>query len=349
MVTIVSEEIKYLDKNSEIPLMGVDFLGVIDRGTNIIELKPLTLCNLRCKYCFVSSGDYTTNFIINSQYLVEKVKETAEIKGNYDLEIHIAPYGEMLLYKELYDLLGSLSEIKGISIISMQTNGLLLTKKVIEQLKENKLTRINISLNSLKEEYASYLCNCAQYDVEKLIENIYSLLNSNIQVLVAPIWFPGENEKDIEEIIELVLKLRSEGFSKQQVQIGIQKYLIYKTGRTLKKIQPKSWDYFYRQLSRLEKKYEIKLKLGPRDFGIHKRTQVPSLNLKRNDLLNVKIVSRGRWLNECIGKINDNQGIKILLKKPVVFSEELVGKVIVAKVIKANYRDNILTALFPYK
>ena len=345
----MSEEIKYLDKNSEIPLMGVDFLGVIDRGTNIIELKPLTLCNLRCKYCFVSSGDYTTNFIINSQYLVEKVKETAEIKGNYDLEIHIAPYGEMLLYKELYDLLGSLSEIKGISIISMQTNGLLLTKKVIEQLKENKLTRINISLNSLKEEYASYLCNCAQYDVEKLIENIYSLLNSNIQVLVAPIWFPGENEKDIEEIIELVLKLRSEGFSKQQVQIGIQKYLIYKTGRTLKKIQPKSWDYFYRQLSRLEKKYEIKLKLGPRDFGIHKRTQVPSLNLKRNDLLNVKIVSRGRWLNECIGKINDNQGIKILLKKPVVFSEELVGKVIVAKVIKANYRDNILTALFPYK
>ena len=329
--------------------MGVDFLGVIDRGTNIIELKPLTLCNLRCKYCFVSSGDYTTNFIINSQYLVEKVKETAEIKGNYDLEIHIAPYGEMLLYKELYDLLGSLSEIKGISIISMQTNGLLLTKKVIEQLKENKLTRINISLNSLKEEYASYLCNCAQYDVEKLIENIYSLLNSNIQVLVAPIWFPGENEKDIEEIIELVLKLRSEGFSKQQVQIGIQKYLIYKTGRTLKKIQPKSWDYFYRQLSRLEKKYEIKLKLGPRDFGIHKRTQVPSLNLKRNDLLNVKIVSRGRWLNECIGKINDNQGIKILLKKPLVFSEELIGKVIVAKVIKANYRDNIITALFPYK
>ena len=344
----MSEEIKYLDKNSEIPLMGVDFLGVIDRGTNIIELKPLTLCNLRCKYCFVSSGDYTTNFIINSQYLVEKVKETAEIKGNYDLEIHIAPYGEMLLYKELYDLLGSLSEIKGISIISMQTNGLLLTKKVIEQLKENKLTRINISLNSLKEEYASYLCNCAQYDVEKLIEKICSRLNSNIQVLVAPIWFPGENEKDIEEIIELVLKLRSEGFSKQQVQIGIQKYLIYKTGRTLKKIQPKSWDYFYRQLSRLEKKYEIKLKLGPRDFGIHKRTQVPSLNLKRNDLLNVKIVSRGRWLNECIGKINDNQGIKILLKKPLVFSEELIGKVIVAKVIKANYRDNIITAIFPF-
>jgi len=345
----MNENIKFIDRKSEIPLMGVDFLGVIDRGTNIIELKPLTLCNLRCKYCFVSSGDYNTNFVVDSHYLVEKVKELAKIKGNHDLEIHIAPYGEILLYKELFDLLKSLSEIKGVSTISMQSNGLLLSKNSIERFSETDLTRINISLNSLKEEIGCYLCNCTHYDVSKLLRNIYTLLNSNIQVLIAPVWFPGENEKDIEEIIELVLKLRSEGFSKQQIQIGIQKYLIYKTGRTLKKIRPKSWGYFYLQLSRLEKRYGIKLKLGPKDFGIHKRAQVSNLGLKRDDLIKTKIVSKGRWMNECIGKINDSLGIKILLRKPIVFSEELIGKVIVAKIIKANYRDNILTALFPYK
>lgn len=345
----MNEDTKYIDRESAIPLVGVDFLGVIDRGTNIIELKPLTLCNLRCKYCFVSAGDYTTNFVVNSLYLVEKVKELVKIKGNYDLEIHLAPYGEMLLYKELHTLLTSLSEIKGVSTISMQSNGLLLSKNVIEQLRKTNLTRINISLNSLKEETTCYLCNCTHYDVNKLLNNIKILLNSNIQVLLAPVWFPGENEKDIEEIIELVLNFRSEGFSKQQIQIGIQKYLIYKTGRTLKKIKPKSWGYFYSQLSKLEKKHGIKLKLGPNDFGIHKRAKVSTLDLKKNDLLKVKIVSRGRWKNECIGKINDNQGIKIILKKPIEFSEELIGKVILAKVIKANYRDNILTALFPYK
>jgi uncharacterized Fe-S cluster-containing radical SAM superfamily enzyme len=344
----MNEDIKYIDSESEIPLMGVDFLGVIDRGTNIIEIKPLTLCNLRCKYCFVSSGDYKTDFIVNSHYLVEKVKEVVKIKGNYNLEIHLAPYGEILLYKELYNLLNSLSEIKGVSTISMQSNGLLLSKNVIEKLRKSNLTRINISLNSLKEETACYLCNCTHYDVNKLLINIYSLLNSNIQVLLAPVWFPGENEKDLEDIIKLVLRLRGEGFSKQQIQIGIQKYLIYKTGRKLKKIKPKSWDYFYSQLSKLERKYEIKLKLGPKDFGIHKRAQASKLDLNRDDLLKIKIVSRGRWPNECIGKINDYQGIKILLKKPIVFSEKLIGKVIVAKIIKANYRDNILTALFPY-
>ena len=344
----MNEDIKYIDFNSEIPIMGVDFLGVIDRGTNIIELKPLTLCNLRCKYCFVSSGDYRTNFVVNSHYLVERVKDIAKLKGNYDLEIHLAPYGEILLYKELFKLLNNLSEIEGVSTISMQSNGLLLSTKIIEKLKKNHLTRINISLNSLKEGTDCYLCNCTHYDVDKLIKNIYSLLNSNIQVLIAPVWFPGENERDIEEIIELVLKLRGEGYSKQQIQIGIQKYLIYKTGRTLKKIKPKSWGYFYSQLSKLEKKYSIKLKLGPRDFGIHKRARVSTLDLKKDDLIKIKIVSRGRWINECIGKINDTLGIKILLKKPIVFTEELIGKVIVAKIIKANYRDNILTALIPY-
>jgi uncharacterized Fe-S cluster-containing radical SAM superfamily enzyme len=344
----MKEDIKYIDIKSEIPIMGVDFLGVIDRGTNIIELKPLTLCNLRCKYCFVSSGDYNSNFIVNSHYLVEKVREIAKLKGNYDLEIHLAPYGEILLYKELFKLLNGLSEIEGVSTISMQSNGLLLSTKIIEKLKKNHLTRINISLNSLDEGTDCYLCNCTHFDVNKLLKNIYTLLDCNIHVLIAPVWFPGENEKDIEEIIELVLKLRGEGYSKQQIRIGIQKYLIYKTGRTLKKIRPKSWDYFYLQLSRLEKKYSIKLKLGPKDFGIHKRAGVSTLDLKKDDLIKIKIVSRGRWMNECIGKINDTLGIKILLKKPIVFSEELIGKVIVAKIIKANYRDNILTALFPY-
>ncbi|MHA1391439.1 MAG: radical SAM protein [Promethearchaeota archaeon] len=345
----MNDKIQYVDKTSKIPLMGVDFLGIIDRGTNIIELKPITLCNLKCKYCFVSSGNYNTNFIVDSNYLIEKVLDIVRLKGDHNLELHLSPYGEILLYKELENLLKRLSDIKGISIRSMQSNGLLLSKPVIKKLKKSKLTRINISLNSLKEETDCYLCNCTHYDVDKLIKNIYTLMNSNIQVLIAPVWFPGENDKDIEEIIEFVLNVRNEGYSKSQLQIGIQKYLIYKTGRTLKKIQPKSWDYFYLYLSRLEKKFKIKLKLGPNDFGIHKRKSVSTLNLQKNDLIKIEIVSRGRWENECIGKINDSLGIKVLLKKPIVFSDKLIGKVIEAKVIKANYKDNILTALFPYK
>ncbi|HEY0088142.1 MAG TPA: radical SAM protein [Candidatus Lokiarchaeia archaeon] len=341
-------EIINVNEASGIPLFGIDFLGIIDRGTNIIEIKPLTLCNLKCKYCFVRSGDYVTNFIVNSGYLLSQVKKVVEIKGNYDIEIHIAPYGEALLYPSLYGLIKDLWEIKGIETISMQSNGLLLTDEIIKRLDDSGLTRINISLNTLNEKLAESLCNCKNYNVKKFRQNIETLLNSKIDILFAPVWFPKKNEQDIEDIIKYVVELRNRGYSEKKVQIGIQKYLVYKTGRKLKNVHPKSWDYFYQQLAILEKKYSIKLKLGPLDFGIHKRKNISNVNYKKGDIIELQLLSKGRWKNEIIGKIEENYGIKVLLNKPLTYSNNILGKKLKVKIIKASYRDNILTALYPF-
>ena len=343
----MTSTVNYINKKSGIPLYGVDFIGVIDRGTNVIELKPLTICNLKCRYCFVSAGDYSNNFIIDPDYLIEKVDELIEIKGRHDIEIHFAPYGEILLYPKLLELIEKLWGIEGIARISMQSNGLLLNDEIIKNLERVNLTRINISLNSLIEEKAEYLCNCKDYKMNSLLKNIDVLLDSNINMLIAPVWFPGENDNDIEEIIKYIVRLRSQGHSERKLQIGIQKYLMYKTGRKLKKIRPKSWDYFYKQLTRLEKKYKIKLKLGPKDFGIHKRTTFTPLKLKKDDVINLSVISIGRWENEYIGKINDNFGIKLIISKRSLGFKNLIGKEVKTKIIKANYKDNILTAVFP--
>ncbi len=342
----MTAEIVYIDEKSEVPLYGVDFIGIIDRGTNIIELKPLTLCNLKCKYCFVSAGNYNTNFVVDPNYLLKKIKDIIKIKGNYKIEIHFAPYGEILLYSGLFNLIKELWNIEGVEVISLQTNGLLLNEEIIKKLEKTNVTRINISLNSLNQDKSKFLSNCENYDIENLLKNISLLLKTQIDVLIAPVWFPGENDKDIEEIIKFVLNLRNKGFSQKKIQIGIQKYLIYKTGRKLKKIRPKSWDYFYKQLSMLEKKFRIKLKLGPRDFGIHKRKIGATLNVQKNDQVRLQIVSKGRWKKEYIGKLNDDFGIKVLLNRPLTQPEQLIGKDIKAKIIKANYKDNILTASF---
>ena len=155
----MTTEIIYVDERSEIPLFGVDFIGIIDRGTNVIEIKPLTLCNLKCKYCFVSAGAYETNFIIEPTYLLKKLRDIIEVKGHFNIEIHFAPYGEILLYPKLFELIKEIWKIKGVEIISLQTNGLLLNEEIIKQLDDAKITRINISLNSLNNEKASYLSN----------------------------------------------------------------------------------------------------------------------------------------------------------------------------------------------
>jgi len=343
----MTNTIKYLDAKSGIPLYGFDFIGVIDRGTNVIELKPLTLCNLKCRYCFVSAGDYSNNFIVDPNYLIEKVDELIEIKGRNGIEIHFAPYGEILLYPKLIELIEKLWKIEGIEVISMQSNGLLLNREIIKNLEKANLTRINISLNSLNEEKSGYLCDCKDYNMNSLLKNIDVLLSSKINVLIAPVWFPGINDIDIEEIIKFIIEGRNKGQSEGTLLIGIQKYLRYKTGRKLKKIRPKSWGYFYKQLTRLEKKHDIKLKLGPRDFNIHKRKKFPTLELRKDNIIGLTVISQGRWENEYIGKINDNLGIKLLVNKRFFDFKNIIGKDIKAKIIKANYKDNILTALFP--
>jgi uncharacterized Fe-S cluster-containing radical SAM superfamily enzyme len=342
----MTTELIYVNKESGIPLCGIDYIGIIDRGTNVIELKPLTLCNFKCKYCFVSAGAYSNNFIVEPNYLIEKLDPIIEKKGRNNIEIHLAPYGEILLYPNLIDFIDNLWKINGIETISMQSNGILLNQEIIKNLEDVGLTRINISLNSLNKEKASYLCD-SNFDMDTLLKNIDFLLHSKINLLIAPVWFPGENDEDIEDIIEFIIGKRNQGYSEKKIQIGIQKYLIYKTGRKLKKIRPKSWGFFYKQLSRLEKKHRIKLKLGPRDFNIHKRKNVASLDVKKNELIKLTIISKGRWKNEFIGKIDDNFGVKVLVRELSIKSINFIGKKITARIIKANYKDNILTAVFP--
>src|SRR3989338_539992 len=43
----------YIHRNSGIPLIGTNYFGIIDRGTNTIEVKPLTSCNISCIFCSV--------------------------------------------------------------------------------------------------------------------------------------------------------------------------------------------------------------------------------------------------------------------------------------------------------
>ena len=46
----------YVHQNSGIPLIGSNYFGLVDRGTNIIEIKPTTGCNSDCIYCSVDEG-----------------------------------------------------------------------------------------------------------------------------------------------------------------------------------------------------------------------------------------------------------------------------------------------------
>jgi len=79
--------VKFIHVNdaNPIPLYGLDFLGILDRGTNVLEIKPITLCNLHCRYCFVKAGDYDINFVADIDYLIKWLKKAVKIKQCDDL------------------------------------------------------------------------------------------------------------------------------------------------------------------------------------------------------------------------------------------------------------------------
>ena len=104
--------------------------------------------------------------------------------------------------------------------------------------------------------------------------------------------------------------------------MGIQKYEIYKYSRKPKKAKMQNYYKFYKYLSDLEKKYDIKLKLGPLDFDI-KRTKKLPLTFEKNSIIMVIMKAPGWYLNQVLAVSKD----KCITIEGISFSENKRVKV----------------------
>ena len=72
MVKIVN-----ITEESGIPLTGCIAFGVIDRGSNLLQIRATTVCNMKCKFCSTSANNFDmhpSNFIVDKNYLVKWTK-----------------------------------------------------------------------------------------------------------------------------------------------------------------------------------------------------------------------------------------------------------------------------------
>ncbi len=328
-----------IDEDSNVPLFGLDFLGILDRGTNVLEVKPITICNLHCKYCFVSAGDYHTNFTASASYLLKWIKKAIEIKKAQSIEVHLAPYGEILLHPQLEELIRGLRQIDTISTISMQTNGMLLNPSRIQALEEWGMDRLNISLNSMDAQECASYCGVQSYNLQRLLSSFDTVLESNMDLLIAPVWFRGINDQGIEDIVQYVQEKHAQGYQWPKLRLGLQNYLTYKTGRKIRKAKMRDFSFFYSVLQKMEKSSGLKLKLGPKDFGIFK-TEAITPPVRLNEIEFVQILMASRWKNEYIARLNETWAVKVLSKgalKP--------NQILKVKFIRSSLHGNLLTAI----
>ena len=118
------------------------------RQINYLRISVTDHCNLGCVYCSVGSVPHLPRSEILSY---EEIRRLVQVAAGIGISKVRLTGGEPLLRAGLSQLVRMLARIEGIDDISLTSNGILLAKYALE-LKEAGLKRVNISLDTLKED-----------------------------------------------------------------------------------------------------------------------------------------------------------------------------------------------------
>lgn len=314
----------------ELPLLGAIAFGVIDRGTNVLQIRPTSLCPLSCPFCSTDAGPASryraAEYVVELDLMLEWVAQLARFKGSKGVEAHIDTVGEPATYPLLVELVQGLADVPGVEVISMQTNGVLLNERDIEELDAAGLSRINLSIHSLDPELAKRLAGTDDYDLNAVLRLAEAITNSGIDLLLAPVWLPGLNDKEIPRIIEFAKYVRG---GKKWPPLGIQKYLAHKRGRKPQGIGQMSWRAFYTALRALEEAHGVKLVLRPEDFGTF-RAPLPPAPFSIGEVVKVRAMAPG-WLRGEVTGVARGRTITLVRAHDVELDTTTLARVVKVK------------------
>jgi MoaA/NifB/PqqE/SkfB family radical SAM enzyme len=139
----------------------------------MMQIKPLTsliieptnTCNLRCTFCFVTEGMTRAEGFMDID-LFKKVID--ECPGLEHLCMH--NWGEPLLHKDIFRMF-DYAHTAGIKYIVMNTNGTLLTDKMIGKIVDSPLNVIRFSIDGSAETFKQI----RGVELEKIERNINKL------------------------------------------------------------------------------------------------------------------------------------------------------------------------------
>ena len=333
-----NKPIIYIHQFSKIPLIGTNYFGLIDRGTNIIEVKPITSCNISCIFCSVDEGPYSrrkVDFVVEKDYLVNEFRKIVEFKtqrfSNVNIDAHINAQGEPTLYANMVELVKDIMSIKGVKKSSIDTNGTLLSKQLVDELADAGLTRINLSLNALEPEKAQKLAGYP-YNLNKVIE-IARYIPTKMDLIIAPVWVPGFNDEEIPKLAKFAEEI---GAGKHCPAIGVQNLLNYRFGRN--PIYGVPMEIFYKKMRDLEEKYNVELIFDKSAFDVEEMPELPK-PFKKGQIIEAEIVLNGRIGNEklavaknrlisvpnCYKEIGEKTKLRIRRTKHNIFLGELLN------------------------
>ena len=320
------------------PLLGTVFIGVIDRGTNVLQVRPTTLCPLSCIFCSVDAGPRSrlrqAEYMVDPDWLATWVEEVARAKG-VEVEALIDGVGDPLAYPWIDRLVAKLKSSRWVKTVALETHGAPLSPQLIERLERAGLDRINFSIETLNPEKARKLTGTPWFDVERVVKLIeYIVSSTSIDVHVTPVWLPGVNDADIEEVVRWALRI---GAGKRWPPATVQKYIAHRHGRRPEGVREPSWSEFWSWLSSLERKLGTRLRWTMEEWGMRYAPRVKP-PYRRGERVKVVVAAPG-WLK--------GEKLAVTLRRDwlvtLVDANDLeVGDVVAARLV--TVKDTILVA-----
>ncbi len=125
-----------------------------NREIKYLRVSLTELCNLRCRYCMPYDGVCKKKHeeMMTEEETISAIRVAAKL-GITKIRL---TGGEPLLKKNIVNIVSNIKKIDGIEEVCMTTNAVLLDKYA-NDLKNAGLDRINISLDTLKEDKFKYI------------------------------------------------------------------------------------------------------------------------------------------------------------------------------------------------
>ena len=168
------------------------------RDITYLRISVTDLCNLRCKYCMPESG---VESLCHSDILsIEEIVEIVKVASKNGIKKIRLTGGEPLVRRGFINLCKQISEINEIEDIAITTNGVYL-KEMVDELFENKVRRINFSLDTLiKEKYNDIT---RRNDFDKTMESLFYAIKKGFKVKINVVLIGGFNDDEIQDFVNL--------------------------------------------------------------------------------------------------------------------------------------------------
>ncbi|MGD9329886.1 MAG: GTP 3',8-cyclase MoaA [Desulfobacterales bacterium] len=174
-------------------------LDRFSRRLNYMRVSVTDRCNLRCAYCVPRNAIPRMSHHDILRY--EEILRILQIGVSLGITKIRITGGEPLVRKDLLPFMDKLTHIEGLSDIALTTNGLLL-QDYLEPLRAAGIKRLNISLDTLRQDRYAQLTGQDGFDrVWKAIESARKIGFSPIKINVVAM--RGVNDDEFEDLASL--------------------------------------------------------------------------------------------------------------------------------------------------